>query len=178
MQNEFEEIIDAIGAGTPNAHQYQKLASLTVVPAGVEVMDRLDAFSASYAQAAMDLYLTIRGGEKVGYEPERDEVATALLPENLFTGLVPWNFGDPLLLSEFLLSWGQMLRALDLRPGEPSKVLEYGAGTGQLLLILARLGFDAYGVDINASSIAAVEGSGPTDEAAHPHGTGRVWRGV
>ncbi len=120
-------------------------------------MHGLDAFSPRYAKAAMDLYLTIRGGEKVGYEPERDEIATVALPENLFTGLVPWNFGDPALLSEFLLSWGQMLRALDLRPGEPSKVLEYGAGTGQLLLILARLGFDAYGVDINASSIAAVE---------------------
>ena len=55
-------------------------------------------------------------------------------------------------MAEFLLSWSRILRLLDLPAG--GRVLEYGSGTGQLLLVLARAGLRAYGVDIDPASVA------------------------
>lgn len=66
------------------------------------------------------------------------------------------RFRDPRLVSEFLSSWGQIMRCLDVEPGREASVLEYGTGSGQLLLMLARLGLRAHAVDIDEGSLAQV----------------------
>jgi SAM-dependent methyltransferase len=54
------------------------------------------------------------------------------------------------------MSWGHILRLLDLPAGSGASVLEYGPGSGQILLMLARLGCRAFGVDIDAGALAAI----------------------
>ncbi len=157
MQTEHDIIIQQIGSGVPNADQYKRLSEITLLPHGFEALGQSDPFSSAYAKAAFELYLSIRGQKMTDYVPSRDEASPTPLPANIFTELVPWSFGDPTLMSEFLISWGHMLHALDLSSGTCTSILEYGPGTGQFLLILARLGYSTYGVDINADSVAVVK---------------------
>ena len=157
METEYETLIKEIGTGVPDARQYKHLSSLTVISLGAEMLRGLDPFSAEYAKAAFELYKTIRGGERADYLPARDEAAPSPLPASLFTDLVPWSFRDAGLVAEFLVSWGHMLQMLEASAGSQLSVLEYGTGSGQFLLILARLGFAVHGVDINADAVEAVQ---------------------
>jgi SAM-dependent methyltransferase len=82
-------------------------------------------------------------------------------------------------VSEFLLSWGQIMRALTLPPGSDAKILEYGSGSGQLLLFLARLGLRMSAVDIDGASLelvraqaAAMQLDVRTEQAAFGEGFG------
>lgn len=50
-----------------------------------------------------------------------------------------------------LTRFGQLLTALDLRPGD--RVLDFGCGTGWSTLMLARMGMDVVGMDISASAL-------------------------
>jgi cyclopropane fatty-acyl-phospholipid synthase-like methyltransferase len=58
--------------------------------------------------------------------------------------------------SEFLISWGHIMQALALPPDSSASILEYGSGSGQLLLFLARMGIDVYAVDIDQPSLDLV----------------------
>ena len=84
----------------------------------------------------------------------RDEAPAGGVPSNVWTGLVPWSFRNPKLVSEHLLSWGQIFRLLDVPPG--GSVLEYGPGSGQILLMLARMGVGASGVDICTTALESI----------------------
>jgi SAM-dependent methyltransferase len=59
----------------------------------------------------------------------------------------PYNIESGQLLGDMLICWGFLLRTLDLKPGQ--SVLEYGPGSGQILLQFARMGVRAAGVDID-----------------------------
>ena len=151
----YEEIIQALGPRVPDAEQYQRLAGITLRFPGSS-LQHMDPFSAEYADSVLRLYMHIRGGSEVDYRPARDEHAPTNIPPNLFTGVVPWSFKDPRLVSEFLHCWGHILSLLPLAGCRPLRVLEYGPGSGQILLLLARLGIEAYGVDINADAVASI----------------------
>ncbi len=58
--------------------------------------------------------------------------------------------------SEFLICWGQIMRTLDLPTNSTATVLEYGSGSGQLLLFLARIGLDTHAVAIDQPSLDLV----------------------
>ena len=139
------------GEAVPDGEAYQRLAGLTMDHPLAARLAELDPFSEAYRDGAMALYRDLSGRSK-GYEPSRDEQSHAALPPNPWTDLPPWSFGQPALVAEFLLSWSRILRLLDLPAG--GRVLEYGSGTGQLLLVLARAGLRAYGVDIDPASVA------------------------
>ena len=71
------------------------------------------------------------------------------------------------------------MRALALPPGSDAKILEYGSGSGQLLLFLARLGLRTSAVDIDAASLelvraqaAAMQLDVRTEQAAFGDGFG------
>jgi SAM-dependent methyltransferase len=104
----------------------------------------------------MRLYLALRGRAEEGYEPARDEAAAGDPPGNIWANLPPWTFRDPTFLGEFLMSWGHILRLLGLPAGRPARVLEYGPGSGQILLLLARLGIEGFGVDIDPGTVASI----------------------
>jgi len=101
-------------------------------------------------ELAMRLYREL-GQRTTIYQPALDEQSQTTMPNNLWTELPPWSFQRSGLVSEFFTSWGQIFRLLDLSAG--GRVLEYGCGTGQLLMFLARAGLRPYGVDIDPGGI-------------------------
>ncbi len=151
----YEDLIAAIGAGVPDATQYQTLSALILDIPQASALAAMDPFTASYRDAAMALYLELRGRQESAYVPARDELSGGGEPSNIWTGLVPWSFQDAGLVSEHLVAWGAILRHLGLRRG--ARVLEYGPGSGQVLLMLARLGYEAFGVDIDPHPLALIE---------------------
>lgn len=158
--NEFNELLEAIGDGVPDGAQYQRMCSLILDFPEARKLAAMDPFSPGYKKAALDLYLFIRGRPAEGYVPIRDEAPVSDLPENLWTGLIPWSFQDAAMVSEHLLAWGHILAHLNLPKG--GTLLEYGPGSGQLLLMAARMGYRAHAVDIDAVSLRGIDA-----QAAH-----------
>lgn len=136
-----------------SAEDMQRLSTIRLALPGAERLSRLDPFSREYREAALSLYAEIRGAE--GYHPERDEKSFTNPVSNLFLETSPWNYKDTGYFSEFLLSWGHILRLMDLKSG--GTVLEYGPGSGQILLALARLGVEVFGVDIDDAWLSLIE---------------------
>ncbi len=150
----LNERIAALGEGVPDGATYQEFSGLVLDHPAVGRLSALDPFSPEYRALAMELYRALSGRQE-GYEPARDEQSHLALPDNIWTGLTPWSFRHPALIAEFLASWARIFRLLDLPPGGTARVLEYGCGTGQLLLMLARAGLEAHGVDIDSASLDA-----------------------
>jgi SAM-dependent methyltransferase len=108
-------------------------------------MRSLDPFSPEYAEHAFALMATLRGAP--GFNARRDErIGHSLADRHLWTGLSPWDHRSPLFLAEMFECYATMLRQLGAPPG--ARVLEYGPGTGQFLLFLARIGYRCHAVDI------------------------------
>ena len=152
---EFVGLLEKIGDGVPDAEQYQRMSGLILDFPEARRLNRMDPLSPSYRAAAMDLYLSLRGRAEQGYVAARDEAPAAQLPENVWTGLIPWSFHDAGMVSEHLLAWGHILAHLNLP--EAGSVLEYGPGSGQVLIMLSRIGYRACGVDIDAVALAGIE---------------------
>ncbi len=148
---EFNALLDQIGDGVPGTEQYQRLSALILDFPQARMLTGMDPFSPGYKSAAMELYLTLRGRAEQGYVATRDEAAATGTPDDLWTGLVPWSFRDAKMASEHLFAWGHILGHLNL-PKDGS-VLEYGPGSGQVLLMLARMGYRACGVDVDAVAL-------------------------
>ncbi len=151
---EFEDIVTALNGGVPDTATYQRMTTLILDAPGARRLGKLDPFSEEYHAAALDLYLNLRGRPDGGYLPERDEAPAATVPEHVWSQLTPWSFRDPAMVGTHLYAWGHIMQHLDLVPG--SRVLEYGPGSGQLLLMLARMGFAAYGVDIDTAALEGI----------------------
>ena len=132
--DEFEQIVASLGGGVPDAGMFQHMSTLTLEIPAAHRLGRMDPFSAEYHQAALDLYLSLRAHPEVDYLPHRDEAPAAAVPEHVFSQLPPWSFRDPGMIGEHFYSWGHILRHLVLPPG--GSVLEYGPGSGQILLML------------------------------------------
>jgi SAM-dependent methyltransferase len=153
---ELERAIEAISGVAPTTAEYHRLSTLVADHPAVAAMNRLDPFSAEYRERAMELYLELRG-RAGAYEPVRDEASVPAPQADLWTGLPPWSFRDAGFLAEFLYCWGHMIKLLALPAGGSARVLEYGPGSGQLLLMLARVGAQSFGVDIDPQAVANLE---------------------
>ena len=154
LDADFDALLEAIGDGVPDTAQYRRMADMVLDVPGSRALARLDPFSAAYRDAALALYLSLRGRPEQGYEPIRDEPPALPPPGDPWTGLVPWSFRDAAMASEHLFAWGHVLRHLGIPPG--GSVLEYGPGSGQILLALSRLGYRACGVDIDAAALGSI----------------------
>ncbi|UPY37803.1 class I SAM-dependent methyltransferase [Sediminicoccus sp. KRV36] len=116
-------------------------------PPIAERMRALDPMSEEYAGLAMELMRQLRGGRD--YQPFRDElIGHGMQDRDLWSGLSPYDFRDPLQMSEFCEAYAAMLRQVGAPSG--ARVLEYGPGSGQFLLMLARLGYQCHAVDVEA----------------------------
>jgi SAM-dependent methyltransferase len=151
---EFDALLEKIGAGVPDADQYQRMSGLVLDFPEARKLAGMDPFSPDYKEAAMALYLSLRGRADQGYVARRDESPAGGTPENPWTGMIPWAFRDAGMVSEHVLAWGHILRHANLPRG--GSVLEYGPGTGQILLMFARMGYRACGVDIDAGALEGI----------------------
>lgn len=147
--------VRAIRAAPPaeSAALYRALSSLLLEPPPeAAALRALDPFGAEYAAAAMALMDRLRGRP---YDPARDErIGHGMGDRDLWTGLSPFEFRDPLMLAEFLDAHAALLRQIGAPPG--AEVLEYGPGTGHFLLTLARLGYRCHAVDLEPEYLALV----------------------
>ncbi len=150
----FDAELAALGDRLPDAAEYQRFTTLVIDYPEAAALARLDPFSAAYRDGARALYARLRGRAEQDYIAERDEAPATGVPEDLWTGLVPWSFGDARMVGEFLHAWGHIFEHLALEKG--GSVLEYGPGSGQTLLMLARMGYRAQGVDIDAVAVETV----------------------
>src|ERR1700712_963656 len=151
---EFEEIVAALKGGVPDAAEYQRMTTLMLDTPRARELAAMDPFSSEYHQAALELYLSLRGRADGGYLPERDEAPSAPVPEHLWSQLSPWGFRDPAMVGTHLYAWGHIMQHLAMPPG--GSVIEYGPGSGQLLLMMARMGFQAFGVDVDAVALEGI----------------------
>lgn len=133
--------------GRVSAADAQRLSGISVDFPIVRQLNKLDPFSPEYREQVLRCQAMLRQSN-TPYDPQRDESANSehFITHNIYADVLPWVMKDVKYTHEFLLSWGQIFKALDLK--DTGSVLEYGPGSGQILLMLARCGIDAYGVDI------------------------------
>lgn len=117
-------------------------------------MRAMDPFSAEYAERAFALMAELRGSKR--FDARRDErIGHTLGGRPLWTGLSPWDHRSPLFLAEMFECYATMLRQIGAPPG--ARVLEYGPGTGQFLLFLARIGYQCHAVDIEREYLKVIQ---------------------
>jgi 2-polyprenyl-3-methyl-5-hydroxy-6-metoxy-1,4-benzoquinol methylase len=104
-----------------------------------------DPFSDDYRKWAHELWSRL-SGRREQYDPAAHELS-GYQNEVDMRSPPPYNIESGHLLGDTLICWGFLLRTLDLKPGQ--SVLEYGPGSGQILLQFARMGVRAAGVDID-----------------------------
>lgn len=151
-----DEFFAGIDMQIPDTGEYHRLSGILLDHPLVARMQGLDPFSDEYRELAMRIYFEVRGGEHADYQPERDEASGSGVVANVFSEVSPWSFRDTSFIAEMLFSWGHILRLLDTNGAANTRVLEYGPGSGQILLTLARSGCEAHAVDIDAASLESV----------------------
>lgn len=174
---DFEQALATLEGGVPSAAEHRALSTMMLDTPGIRQLAAMDPFSPEYHQGVLDLYLGLRARPDGEYIPERDEAPSAPVPADVWSQLVPWAFRDTAMVGEHLYAWGHILCHLGLASG--GSVLEYGPGSGQILLMLARMGFRACGVDVDALALEGIrlqaEGMGltvPTERALFGEGFG------
>ncbi|WP_424813132.1 class I SAM-dependent methyltransferase [Roseococcus sp. YIM B11640] len=154
---EMLERIEAVRSRAPGAPQdtYYDLTTLHLKPPPEALrMRELDPFSPEYSELAMELMDRLRG--RGGYTPGHDELIHHTMQDrDLWSGLSPFDYRDPVLVAEFFDCYASMLRQIGAPP--PASVLEYGPGTGQFLITLARLGYRCHAVDIEQEYLTLIQ---------------------
>ncbi|WP_051212832.1 class I SAM-dependent methyltransferase [Rubritepida flocculans] len=113
----------------------------------------LDPLGPDYAARAFALMAELRGAH--GFSARRDErIGHSLADRDLWTGLSPWDHRSPAFLAEMFECYAAMLREIGAPPG--ARVLEYGPGTGQFLLFLARIGYQCHAVDVEPEYLRVI----------------------
>lgn len=116
-------------------------------------LSRLDPFSAAYFEAAHRLYEVL--ADVRGYDPWVNERTPYVDLSRTIASPTPYQYEDSSTVGDFLVAWGWILLNMDVRSG--AKVLEYGAGEGQLAIQLARMGCDVSVIDIDERYLEAVQ---------------------
>lgn len=140
-------------AATPDTQKYQDLSTIHMAPIEVADMLQEDPFGSLYRKMATDLYLRI--ARRDIYSAAEDEKSGLGSVPDIWRGSSPFAFRSSNFVGEFLAAWSAIFTALDVKEGD--SVLEYGPGSGQALLMLARTGIRAFGADIDEESLALVK---------------------
>jgi SAM-dependent methyltransferase len=152
----FEAALASLQGTVPNAEEYARLCTLFLEHPLATEMIAMDPFSTEYRANAMRLYLDLRGRPGGEYKPEVDELTgDSGLAADIWRS-PPWSFRSSQMAAEFLICWGHIMRLLDLPNDSSASILEYGPGSGQFLLLLARMGLDVHAVDIDQPSLDLV----------------------
>ncbi len=137
-----------------HTEDHARMGALRMQPAEIGLLNRLDPFGSEYRQLCEALYLRI--AQRAQYNPSLDEKSGLGEAPDVWRGVTPFAFRSSRFVAEFLVSWAAIFDALDMSEGQ--SILEYGPGSGQILLMLARCGMASFGVDIDQDSLDAVRG--------------------
>ena len=118
----------------------------------VKALQTMDPFSDQYTAACQVLYRLLSGRDT--YDPHVNERSPQTDVQRTVSKPIPYTYGDSVTVSDFYLSWGWILRNLAVREGH--RILEYGAGEGQLALALARMGCDVSVIEIEPFCLDAI----------------------
>jgi 2-polyprenyl-3-methyl-5-hydroxy-6-metoxy-1,4-benzoquinol methylase len=152
---EAELKLDEASAFPTEAERIEFLAQHYLVPDGGFDHPE-DPFSDDYREWAHELWSRISGRTEA-YDPAAHELS-GYQDEVDMRSPPPYNIESGELLGDTLICWGFLVRTLDLKPGQ--SVLEYGPGSGQILLQFARMGVRAAGVDIDPVQVAFIREQG------------------
>jgi SAM-dependent methyltransferase len=113
----------------------------------------LDPLSEAYL-SQQDRLWQMMVGDSREYQPGRDELSAA--PDSWVSSIVrPGLYnGSASSAGDHLIAMGHIVKHSNISPGD--RVLEYGAGYGQIALTFARLGAEVHTVDVDPSFCAAV----------------------
>lgn len=114
--------------------------------------NNINPFTDEYRSRVLELYKAI--SYRNDYSPVCEKT-DSLDSIETSTNPIPYRFADSNLTGEYLVCYGLIMRALNVSKG--AKVLEYGAGEGQLSINLARLGCDSYVVDIEGRFLESIK---------------------
>lgn len=134
------------GAAEPTAEALERMGKAYLkVPKSIRIPS--DPHSADYRKAQEDLYAYVAG------RPHASEnEATAFEFEAVKNDFFPYNTGSGAFVGEQLLKQGFAIRHMGLPRG--ARVVEFGAGWGNLTVQLALMGYRMTAVELNAPSIA------------------------
>jgi len=120
------------------------LAALNKIRFTYKMPRRVDPFSQEYRQFQMDLYRQISGRDTYdSYVNERSEFDFAALKDRPF----PYFTQSHRQVGEQLMAQGHVINSLSIKAG--SKILEFGAGWGNLTTTLALMGHQVTAVEID-----------------------------
>jgi SAM-dependent methyltransferase len=135
-------------------HEVDRIRLLCDFAVGDErLMPRGDPFSPSYLDEVFRSYCIISGN--VEYSAQKAELSPFVDSEKSAVQPSIYKLGDSPFLGEYMISFGAILRAMRLKADD--SVLEYGAGDGQISLMLARMGCNVSVVDVEQRYLDAIK---------------------
>ena len=132
-----------------NSEEFIRLSNIMISCKFSEHLRYLNPHSKEYQENVLELYNYIRGSVGEKYDPIKDEISNFVINEHIFSDVSPWSFKNSDILSEMFYSWGHIFNVLGKDNLDGHEILEYGPGSGQLSLFLARAGCKVYAVDID-----------------------------
>lgn len=114
----------------------------------------LDPLGTPYRDQQVALWRAITG--RADYLPDRDEEAPEIASLDHITQPAFYASGDATIAGDHLMALGHLLKISGFAGDRRARILEYGAGFGQIALAFARLGHCVETVDINAGFCQAV----------------------
>lgn len=145
---ELDQILDEIESQSQGSYlELQKQLPGFRMEYDLQVPD--DPYSTEYRNAQFALYEKI-AGQPYAVENEVSDVDVEAAVRQPY----PYNIDDNQVVGDHLIKLGNVVRALELDPG--SKIIELGAGWGDLSLLLALMGFDVTAVEINQKACQVI----------------------
>ena len=118
----------------------------------------IDPASDTYKERMMEMFSMLRKKD-YSFDDEGGSVGNV---ENYLANPIPYRFGDPALIGEFLMSYGHIIKVIGDRTrnlGRMPRVLELGCGQGALSHFLTRSHLDVTCLDISANMTEITRGA-------------------
>ncbi len=113
----------------------------------------VDPFSDAYKNAQWKLYEQVSGKERYDVENEHSDFDLDIAIKRPF----PYSTGSSGLIGDQLIAYGFIIKTLGIKPGD--RIVEFGAGWGNLSQQFALLGCDVTVVEIDPSFVKLIEAS-------------------
>jgi SAM-dependent methyltransferase len=145
--SELDEVLDGILARNPNLDEkgIQELAGICFRMKGVRLPK--DPFSAEYRKVQDEIYFRVSGKQHYHVDFESSQFDLETEKSNFF----PYNTKSSVMVGNQLITQGMILRNIKLPTG--SRIVEFGAGIGNVTLNLALTGYKVTAVEVGQSSI-------------------------